>query len=207
MSDLEHGSVDQPTAVEQAPQVVQPRKKSRLPQAIVLGVVVLALLGGVFWYVNFTRSPEYSLGQLASAVENKDWDGVEKYVDIEALIGQVVDAATSKALEEDDSGFGALAAGLAQSMKPALVQQVKDSLKEGVEQGPSDEDGAPGGALAGVFIAKKVKSVTYIGDEALVTVEVPDGDSTYELKLKMKRVDNFWRVVGIENILDLPGLE
>ncbi len=178
-------------------------RRSRLPFVVAAVVLAALLVGGGLWWRSFTRSPAYSLGQLAKAVDNKDWDGVQKYVDIEALVNQVVDTALAQSIQDDDTGFGALAAGFAQSLKPSLVQQAKEAFREGVEQDGGSSEGAP---FAGYFSAKKVKSVTYIGDEALVTVEVPDdGGEDFELKLKMKRVDDFWRVVGIENIMDLPA--
>jgi len=181
-----------------------PTKRSRLPLLIAVVVAVAVLAGAGLWWRSFTRSPGYSLGQLAKAVQEKDWDGVQKYVDIDEVVDQLMGVAMSQALEEDDSGFGALGAALFESMKPALAKEVKDSFQEAIENGVSDGDSAPS-SLAGFLAADKVKSITYIGDEALVTVEIPgDGDKSVDLRLRMKRVDDFWRVVAIENIEDLP---
>ena len=169
-------------------------------------MAVLLLLGGLLAWRSYTTSPGYSLGQLAVAVERNDWDGVQKYVDLDSLIGQIIDVAVSKTIETDTSGFGALAAGLAQSMKPTLIQQAKDSWRKSVESGSSSSGGTSGN-FRPVFAAKRVKSVTRIGDEALVTVEVPSSGTTYDVRLRMKRVDNFWRVTSIENLSDLPFMQ
>lgn len=202
MSGIENTQVAPGSTGDSVQPAVHPvRRKPWIFVAIALSMVVIMLVGAGIWWRNYTTSPGYSLGQLAKSVENKDWDGVQKYVDIEAVVGQVIDVAVSKAVEEDDSGFGAFAAGFAQSMKPGLVQQAKDELRKSIEDGSVSSKGDE--SLRSYFSAEKVKSVTRIGDEALVTVEVPDGDKTLDLKLKMKRVDDFWRIIAIENIEDL----
>lgn len=203
MSDPEGAPV-----LEQSDTAGASAKKSRgrlVVALMVAGVLLIAVVGGLVW-MNYTRSPAYSLGLLASAAQNRDWDSVQKYVDVEAIVGKAVDAALGKTLKEDTSGLGALGAELAQSTKPALVQQAKEVLRQSIERGA----GAilPNRSwLVSSFVVKQVRSVTYIGDEALVTVEVPlKPGAPFELKLKMKRVDDFWRVVAIENILDFPGV-
>lgn len=179
-----------------------PRRRGRT--AVVTAVILLLVaIAGVAW-VNYVRSPSYSLGMLAKAAQDRDWVGVEKYVDVDAAVGQAVDAAVAQGLTGDTSGFGGLVAGLAE-MKPALVQQVKDSLKKSVESGQVPLGGSPG--VAAIFTGKQVKSVTYVGTEALVTVEVPQKTGApFDMRLKMKRVDDFWRITAIENILELPGI-
>jgi len=172
---------------------------------LVAALLLIVAAGGLAW-VNYTRSPAYSLVMLAGAVQNKDWDGVQKYVDVEAVVGQAVDAAIAKTPGGETGGLGALGVELAPSMKPALVQQAKDALRAAVEQGAVGS-GEIQGVLVSVLVARQVKSVTYSGDEALVTVEVPrKSGAPFELRLTMKRVDDSWRVVAVENILDLPGL-
>ena len=78
-------------------------------------------------------------------------------------------------------------------------------LKQGVEQGagpvlPNQN------LLVSAFITRQVKSVTYAGDEALATVEVPlKTGAPLELKLRMKRVGDHWRVVAVDNVEALVG--
>ena len=179
--------------------------KSKTPLVAAL-VLVALLLGAGLWWLNYTRSPAYSLGQLAQAVQDRNWVGVQKYVDVQAVVNQAVDAAVSKPLSGDTSGIGSLVTGLAQSAKPALVQQATELLRTSVEtRATSSSDGA--GALVQFFAANQIKSVTYVNDgEAVVTVAVPYSGKVFDVRLRMKRVDDHWRVRGIENILDLPAL-
>lgn len=181
--------------------------KSRVPLmvgVVLLGVLLVGGIAGGIWWINFWRSPAYSLGQLANAVQHKNWEGVQKYVDVDSVMGTAVDAAMRKALEQDTSGFGALAAGLAQTMKPALIQQAKEGFKKSVEEGSSSATDTA--SFSDYFSAKRIKSTTYVGEEAIVTVAVPgESGKEFDLQLRMKRNGNYWRVIAIDNILDLPG--
>lgn len=123
-------------------QTLVDRRRSPLILAVAAVLVVAIVGGAAWWWVSFTRSPAYSLGRLAAAVQQNNWDGVQKYVDVDSVIGQAVDAAVSKSLEKDTSGLGALVAGLAQSMKPALIQQAKEGFKKSIEQDSTSSSGA-----------------------------------------------------------------
>jgi hypothetical protein len=179
--------------------------KSRTLLIIVALVLIALLVGAGLWWLDYTRSPAYSVGQLAQAVQDRDWVGVQRYVDVQAVVGQAVDAAVSKSLNGDTSGIGSLVTGLAQSAKPALVKQATELLRSSVEtRATSSVDGV--GSLVGFFAANHVKSVTYLSDaEALVTVAVPYSGQVFDLRLRMKRTGDHWHVTGIENILDLPA--
>jgi Protein of unknown function (DUF2939) len=179
--------------------------KSRTPLIIAALVLIALLVGAGLWWLDYTRSPAYSIGQLAQAVQDRDWNGVQKYVDIDAVVGQVVDAAVGKSTEGGTSGLEPLLQQLAGSAKPALVQRAKDALRQAIESGGS-WSGYGLGSLVGVCAANQVKSVDYIGDEALVAVAVPYGGKVFDVRLRMKRVDDHWRVTAIENVLDLSVL-
>ncbi|MRR10919.1 hypothetical protein EG835_00135 [bacterium] len=128
---------------------------------------------------------------------------MQKYVDCDAVVSELVDTGITGTFGEDDSWLGASAAKLAESAKPALARTVKGALRTGIEMGPDRAGDAA--ELAGLFAVRSVKSVSYAGEEALVLVEAPYGEErAVEVTLRMKRVDDFWRVIAIE---DLPTLE
>jgi hypothetical protein len=185
----------------------RPSRPAKSKTSLIVAVVVLVaiLAGAGLWWLDYTRSPAYSIGQLAQAAQNRDWIGVQKYVDIEAVVGQVVDAAVSRSVKGDTSGLEPLLRQLAGSAKPALVQRAKDALRQAIESGGS-WSGYGLGSPVGVYAANQVKSVTYVGDEALVSVAVPYGGKVFDVRLRMKRVDDHWRVTAIENVLDLSVL-
>jgi hypothetical protein len=163
---------------------------------VAVAVAVLVLVRG-----SDTRTPQYSLEQMANAARNKDWDGVQKYIDVDAVTSTFVDAAISNAFGADTSGT----VGADSAMKPKAIQQIKDSLKRRVE----DTSGVGTGDLSEVLYVDKPTSVTYVSeDEALVTVEVPvSAGGTRDIRLRMKRTDDHWRIAAFENaaeLLDLP---
>lgn len=164
-------------------------------------VVVLALLVAFAAWTNYTHSPNYSLAQLARAVADKDWKGVQKYVDVEAVVNQQVDTATTETFGDGDSWHGAVAAKVAEWAKPGLTHGAKDVLHAVVEMGPDRPNAAVD--LAGLSATMSIKSVTRQGDHALVSLEAAYGNErAINVKLRMKRVDDYWRVIAIEDIAE-----
>lgn len=180
---------------------------------IVVAVAAVVLIGGVvaaFAWSNYTRSPQYSLKMLGKAVGDHDWDGFQRYVDVDAIANQAFDAAmsqsTKETLEKDDSGFGALGAALAQgivqSLKPAFVEQVRTAIKTAItSEDDANTDGV--GALPARVRTSTQVTVQREGDTAMVSLK--SKDTTQALELRMKRVDDHWKVVAIVNIVELVG--
>ena len=82
-------------------------------------IVVLALfvVGGLR-RVQYMRSPQYSVEQLARAATAKDWEGVQKYADVDAVVDDQVDKLIDGTLGGDDSWLGGLGYRLWESKKP-----------------------------------------------------------------------------------------
>ena len=177
-------------------------RRSRAPLIVTLVMLGALLAAGVaagVWWLEFTRSPAYSVGQIADAVRQGDWNGVQRYVDVASVVGQAVDAAVGRSA-------GGVVAGLAESAKPALVRQAKESLRLSVERGGTSPT-QRSAAFSSYVAAVQVASVRYVGDEALVTLAVPGGaGKVLDLKLRMRRAGDHWRVTRIDDVLDLPGV-
>jgi len=170
-----------------------------------LVVVLLAAAGAVAWR-SFTQSPRYSVGQLAIAVDDKDWDGFVTYVDVDAVLAQAYDQLSEESLPGEDSFFGGIAGSLAESVKPAVLVQAKTALRKAIESGVVTPGDGPT-PFRELFMVTKVKSVTHRDTYALVIVEVPLGKTrNVDLELRMMEVDGFWRVTAIENIAELELL-
>jgi len=167
-------------------------KSRRGPWVLVAVFVVVAALGvgGFLYWLSYTRSPQYSVAMLGKAIAAHDYDEFQKYVDVDAVINKVVDDAMAESLKKDSSGMGALAASLVQSMKPALVAQFKTSLQTSVE--------SKGSTSFSGMSKLSITKVTDAGDFAFVTVST--GQKSGDIKLKLKRVGDFWRVVEFSNL-------
>lgn len=199
-----------------------PKKSRRFspPIAALAVIAVIAVIAGLVW-VRYTQSPQYSLGQLASAAQNKDWDGVQKYMDVDAVASHFLDAALSNARGDDsadddsadddtrmgdDTGMsgGTSGAGTTRTMGPAFIQRFRDALKKSIEDATLKSDA---GGVSSVLLGKKPKSVTYVSKkEASATVEVPAGaGGTQDVTLRMQWADDHWRITALENVADLLG--
>lgn len=180
--------------------------KRRTALIAALVVVLLAVAGTLAWR-GFTQSPRYSVGQLANAVDDKDWDGFVTYVDVDAVLDQAYDQLAEESLPSEGSLFGGIAGSLAESVKPTVLVQAKSALRRAVESGviPAGDGPTP---FRQLFMITNVKSVTHRDTDALVIVEVPLSKTrSVDLELRMTKIDEFWRVTAIENIaeLDLVG--
>ena len=174
----------------------------RTPLIAFLVVLLLAVAGTVAWR-GFRQSPRYSVGQLAIAVDDKDWDGFVTYVDVDAVLEQAYDQLADESLPAEGSFFGDIAGSLAESVKPAVLVQAKTALRKAIETGAITPGDGPT-PFRELLMVTKVKSVTREGEDALVVVEVPLGKAkNVDPELRMTRVDEFWRVTAIENIAEL----
>lgn len=169
-------------------------------------VVVLLAVAGIVGWRSFTQTPRYSVGQLATAVDDKDWDGFVTYVDVDAVLSQGYDQLAEESLPGEESFFGGIAGSLAESVKPSVLVQTKSALRKAVESGaiPAGDGPTP---FRELFMFTNVKSVMRRGEDALVIVEVPVGKArSVDLELHMTRIDEFWRVTAVENIAELELL-
>ena len=169
-------------------------KRSRFP-VLVFAVVIAALVawaGYAFWW---KATPQYSLRQVAYAVETRDLELFRKHVDLDAAVDRFVD---------DLSGM--------------LTPQMKGSIKTGVERyvetGEIDRRDAKRvdeREPLSERIRRAVRSVSYVrgeGETAFVGLEVDDDRTgeTRTLELRMRELpDGYWQVVEISNLREFLG--
>lgn len=169
---------------------------------VLVSVLLIGVIGGGLWWYSFVRSPAYSIGRLARAVETRDWAGFETYVDVDSVVSSAVDDSVDD-LVNPDSDLGRLAASIGDAVKPALVQQSKNVLKRTIESGRVRFDNRLG-PLGSHAVAMRVETVERGEDVAVVRVPVPVAGKRIDLLLRMERVGEYWQVVRIENPEDLP---
>ena len=182
-------------------------------------VLLLALVaGGYYYYTTLRSGPTYALLQAAAATQTHDLPTFERFVDVEALTGHLVDdvASQSTALGALVPGGGlALRSGL-RLLKPQLAQAAHQELQRYVETGSLEAALAAAPKrmvnLSFLGLAKRVvspdskfKGVKYTtdkGDEALVGLEFtqPRYDTTTVVEVKLrKQPDGHWRATQITN--------
>ena len=106
---------------------------------IVAATILLVAVGGVAWYY-VTGTPQYSLYCLKKALQQKDLDAVEYYVDVDAVADAVV-TDIMKVMNEQmdrelkDNPFAGLAQGFMALVEPQLRTMAKHKLREGMREG------------------------------------------------------------------------
>jgi hypothetical protein len=137
------------------------------------------------------------------ADKSRDWARVQKYVDVDALLGQFIGAGVRQSINPQDPKASAYVAALAQGTKPSFVKVQKQSMRKRVESGPAAK-ATTKDFMWSILDVKKVESVSYVGGKAHVKVAVSNGNgTTMDLTLTMERAGRSWRVVGIDNMVDL----
>lgn len=186
---------------------------------ILLLLLVVLAIGAYLYYQNFVGSPKYSLLQAHEAMEDHDMAAFEKYVDVTAVTGSLIDQ-----LAEQRGLIGALnpASGVLRQalryMKPQLSQVAHKEIQKYVETGDFKKDpNAPKKqvdiSLSGLWnkvvsdsaAFKGVKYVKEEGETALVGLEFtqPRYDTTMVLEVKMHDQGDHWKVVALTNTAEL----
>lgn len=189
-------------------------------------ISLIAVVAAIAWR-HHTSTPEYALGQLRAALHDRNRLAVEERIDIGKLSESAVDAflatASSKALHDSDSGWGALGAALGMAMmrqmRPALIQSFKSAATHGIESGRWDLSADPSTDGDEANVLKSMSSslrpspdkgfdahvTSHQGSRAIVDVSFhePYVDTAVVLSLVMERVpETGWKIT---DAADLTG--
>jgi hypothetical protein len=190
---------------------------------LVLLVLLLALVAGGYYYYNSLKSgPSYALLQAAAATQTHDLNTFERYVDVDALTGHLVDdvADQSSVLGVLVPGGRFAMQGALRLLKPQLTKAAHAEIKRYVATGSLEAASAAAPkrfvnlsftGLAGRVVSPDskfngIKYTTEKGDEALVGLEFtqPKFDTTMVLEVKLrKQADGHWQAKEINNTSDL----
>jgi len=192
---------------------------------LLLFILLLALAaGGYYYYTSLRTGPEYALLRAAAATQTHDLATFERYVDVDALTGSLVDDATqnSGALAGLVPGGGLALRGGLGLLKPTLTRAAHNEVRRFVETGSVEaaQAAAPkrlvnlsfmGLASRVVSADSKFKGVKYStdkGSEALVGLEFtqPRYDTTLVVEVMLrKQPDGHWQAKRITNTGALLG--
>ena len=197
-------------------------KRIVFPAVLIIIVLLAAYVGYEYWW---KRTPEYSLGQIAKAVETHDLDLFRKHVDLDSVVNRLIDDALSASYTEMEKkpvqgyeGFGReLGKGLIQLFKPRLAEMFKQQIEKFVETGRFEEaPPAQGNQQLAVSLKEfkenvgdKIKGIKYIKKEgkiALIGVEVFNEQvkKTQILELKMREKEGkYWQLAEFSNLAQL----
>jgi hypothetical protein len=186
---------------------------------LVLLVLLLAVVAGGYYYYNSLKAgPQYALMQAAAATQTHDFTTFERYVDVDALTGHLVDdvASQSSLVTALVPGGGFAMQGALRMLKPQLAKAAHKEIQRYVETGSLEAANAAAPkrlmnlsftGFAGRVVGpdsefKGIKYTTEKGDEALVGLEFtqPKFDTTMVLEVKLlKQPDGHWQAKEITN--------
>lgn len=159
-------------------------------------VLLLAGGGGAFAYREHTRSPGYSLKQVAAAMEHRDRYEFEKYVDVDGLLHTFVsDAAEGNVLA------GAVGSATVGTFKPQIIKAIEDGNV------PSESQFGKG--IAKLRQSPALPPITRDGRNAYFNIDIlTNGGAPFALKVHMTQVaDGYWRIDRVTNFKDLRAAE
>lgn len=188
------------------PLVGPDRTKRRGSGGIALVIIMLLIVGlvaGLWWY---STTPRFALTRLAQSAQGGDWEGVRRYMEVDAVADDIVDSAIEQALADRESQIGqlgllgeGLAAGIAEAMKPQLAEEVRAQMREQVEA----QEGSARTWFGAIVVGADPESLDVQNGEARAVVVLPYRGQRVRLDLGMQRADGRWRVVTLNNAAEL----
>lgn len=174
--------------------------------AVISAGLVLCLLTGGLLYINWKRSPVYSIKQAGKAWYSHDKALFEKYVDLDALLDNVIDRYMDDAIkenaEETDPDMQVFAMGIAGFLKPMVVSMAKEMVVASIE--PANEAEAQAETEKDINL-KRVKTLSKEGDRASVEIIVSDPETGEEIRLVLglSKAEGFWKIDDVSNSTEI----
>lgn len=162
--------------------------------------LLVAALGGYFWWRSFRQTPVYSLALLVDAAQQNDMQAVEERINsdrvTEGLVPQVVEKMTGSAAAGAAAGAVSPQVGAA---APQLNARVREIVREEVaREVKAFSEKAESRRVPFVLLAlglKRAADVKEEGNAASVALQA-EGRA---LELQMVREGDRWKVVTIKN--------
>jgi len=174
------------------------------------------------------QKPEASIAMLQQAINTRDLDLAEQYLDIDGVITKIIDILLTEEDVAKSLNNGVLTIGLALAIsadantaaafKEFLQSEAHEYVRHGVVSGAfsgtlSKDASTYGGLIKKAFRGKGKDNIAFgpanvlsrEGESALVTTTLTRGDKgrAYSLKLRIERQSGVWRVVELINTRDI----
>lgn len=163
----------------------------------VLAAILLVGLGGFLYYRGLRQTPQYSLALIVDAAKRGDSDQIGALVDIDAVVEDFMPQVTGKAVELYGRGLPPQTIEKAEKLALPLMPAVKDRARAELPRVIRERMGRLGYVpfFALVMGADQYLDITVKGDTATIVSKIPD----QALELKMRRMGDRWRIVGVRD--------
>lgn len=172
---------------------------------VLIAVVVGAVLaGGAYW--RWTNSPRYALQRMALALKTKDMPEVFKYLDLKAILNNLIEASSQDSEEpkggkEDEWSRMSRNMGgkFARMFLPKLFDSFEKEIKGIIEKYLKNLDNTQ---ILGIAAAATTAQIEVQGEEAKVTLVDPKSKKPFRFQMLRQPKTGTWQVVSI-NYQDL----
>lgn len=203
-------------------------KPQKIRVFLAIFLLILAVCGcGAWYFLYYTKTPEYGLEKIKTSFEKRDWKTFEKYVDLDTLLDNSTETLIQAMIDTDRPMSGDARAamnGFVQMFKAPLALTLRTEVQYYIENGEwknsttSSETQDPMSldmVLTRIGLkAIQFRNIDYVATDrdmgtarAGVRVYQADvGDEfTFEVKL-MQGNDGVWRVTEIQNLHDFVAM-
>lgn len=186
------------------------------------GLVALFIIGLLFYFLYWVKTPAYSLNIIRESIEKHDLVKFEKHVDTESLYSRAFDDVVQKNLGQAGYENNQFVMGLVGMLKKVAVDELINQTKKYVETGDfeisgqkssTDKAKQPDGKEVATNLNKNA-GISYIqfkgiedtqkdGKISVVTTKVYDKkiEKEFNVKLKMRELENGeWKLVEVSNL-------
>ena len=188
-------------------------------------LLLAAAGGGIFWYFSYyTKTPDYAIQMIQTAIEKHDTTKFQTYVDMDALLDGSADALLQGLIDTDrpmPEEAKTAVSGFAKMFKAPLIASFKDVIQRYVATGTWGSDDTEGAAQGtpidlDLVLAKSglkdtsFRKIDYVAVDkdagtAVAGVRVYQKEAADEFVLEVKFIqakDGVWRASEISNFHD-----
>ena len=173
------------------------RKFLKIFAAVCLLILIVAGIGGFFYWRNLKQTPQYSLALLVDAARRDDQTAVDELVDTDAVVDDFMPQITDKAVELYGRGLAPATinkiAQAAAPLLPAIKQRARSEVPNLIREKTSQFNNYPFWTIA--VGAGNFLDITTESDRAFVKSKIPDRP----LEVTMKRSGDKWQVVAVRD--------
>lgn len=204
-------------------------RQSRIRLFLAMFLLLLAVAGcGTWYFLYYTKTPEYAMQKIQDAFEKHDWQTFQKYVDMDALLDSSSEALIQALIDTDRPMSGeakAAMGGFVQMFKAPLALTLRDEVQRYVEKGewtaPATDTPEAREPLSLDVVLTRLglkaihfRKIDYIAADktagtARAGVRIYQADAGEEFVFEMKltqAADGVWRVTEIQNLHDFIAM-
>ena len=177
------------------------RRKGRMSRILLilaflaLGITVIVLAAGFFWWQRYKTTPAYSLALLVDAVHRQDLATVDQIVNMDKIGAGLSGEISERAISRYGMALDPAGRQRVESLIPALMPRVKQTIRDEVVK--SMRDGSQQAASRPFFItALTIPYAVNITDESDgAKVTLPNSKT----ELSLERNGERWQIVAIKD--------